>query len=401
MTEINLLAFGRWKKYPQALWLRFLIGGVVFLGLLLLGAMFYYRRSQSHLAVATRRVDVLQQEIDDLKKLRLMVPVSSRPSLGHPVISQQQMIPPKPIQPIQTVLHLHYTKVDNLLRLLNDKSNALLSKQGHVIADARTNQLWIEDTPSHTQKIMSIVEHLDVPMKQIVIEARLVNINQESARDLGIRLGLTSVNSGAENTPPTSQSGGRVGMNLAATPIEAAAATLGLTEALTVTQRLLDIELSALESSGRARVIASPHLITSNQVAAVIESGEDIPYQEFSANGTTSVAFKKAVLRLKVTPQMTARHELMMALEINQDSDSGKRVQGVPIISTKAIETHILVRSGQTIMLGGIYQHDQNGQAAQVPILGNIPWVNILFKRRQLRLRHESLLIFITPKVVA
>lgn len=358
------------------------------------GCWVYYDRMQQNLSLEKHQTVQLQREIAVLRAQKTVALRSPKR-----LIEQPRTTPMKPRrEPLQRkAVLIHYAKAAELVVMFKDKTNALLSKHGRVMADVRTNMLWFEDTYAHIQTILSMIKQLDIPAQQIVIEARLVNMNQESARDLGVRLGLVAPNQ-TEGTAPSS--GGRLGVNLAATPLEATAATLGFTEALAVTQRLLDMELSALESAGRAKVIASPRLVTSNQVAALIESGEDIPYQEFAANGTTSVAFKKAVLRLKVVPHITAQHELMMSLVINQDSDSGKRVQGVPIITTKAIETHILVRSGQTIVLGGIYQEDQNDQAEQIPMLGDIPWLGALFKRKQLRMRHESLLIFITPRIV-
>ena len=163
---------------------------------------------------------------------------------------------------------------------------------------------------------------------------------------------------------------------------------------------LLDLELSALESEGRAEIVASPRLMTTNQQAATIESGEDIPYQESTSSGATAVAFKKAALSLKVTPQITPDGKLLMDLLINQDSDSGRRVQGVPIIITKSIETNVLVNNGQTIVLGGIYRQDKNNSVTRVPFLGDLPVVGNLFRRSQARLSNEELLIFITPRII-
>ncbi|PJD90660.1 MAG: hypothetical protein CK424_08285 [Legionella sp.] len=354
---------------------------------------------QQQLHTQVQRNQQLQQEVQHLRHIRPLQRVLPSPKLEIQAGERVQKTKMNRSLHIKVVT-VHYAKALDLAAMIKDKTNGLLSRRGTVTVDPRTNVLWLEDHEEQLKKLLAFIKRLDIPAQQIVIEARLVNMNQESARDLGIRLGLIAPSKlGTEsNTLPSN--GGRLGLDLAAKPLEATAASIGLTEALWTTQRLLDVELSALESRGKAKVIASPRLVTSNQIAAVIESGEDIPYQEFSANGTTSVAFKKAVLRLQVIPQITAKHELMISLVINQDADSGKRVQGVPIISTKSIETHILMRHGQTIVLGGIYQQDHNRQNDQIPFLGDLPIIGEVFQRKQMRTRHEALLIFITPRIV-
>ena len=192
----------------------------------------------------------------------------------------------------------------------------------------------------------------------------------------------------------------RLNVDLGAMPFEANPASIGIALAKLGDHVLLDLELSALESEGRAEIIASPRLMTTNQQAAVIESGEDIPYQEATLSGATAVSFKKAVLSLKVIPQITPDHQLLMDLQIKQDSDSGRRVHGVPILLTKSIETRVLVKNGQTFVLGGIYKQDKNDAIVRVPFLGSIPVIGQLFSRKQIRKRHEELFIFITPKIV-
>lgn len=396
MVDINLLPIR--DKYKAAL--QCVMVGLVVIIVILSFVIWNnarHHKQQSHLQ--TLRVASMQHDIDQLRVVKPLIPVKvdmpKSMELMSPVLRCR-----RPLLHTKMVT-IHYAKAIDLAVMFRDKSNGLLSKHGKVTVDPRTNLLWFEETTKQLEKIMVFLKQLDIPAQQIVIEARLVNMNQESARDLGIKLGLISAHSPGTNNPMDfAMPGGRLGLNLAATPLEATAATLGFSEARLISQRLLDTELSALESAGRAKVIASPRLVTSNQIPALIESGEDIPYQEFGANGTTSVSFKKAVLRLKVVPYITGPNELMMSLVINQDSDSGKRVQGVPIIATKAIETHILLHNGQTIVLGGIYQEDKNHQTDQVPVLGDIPVMGHLFKRKQMRTRHESLLIFITPKII-
>ena len=402
MVDINLIPWrevDHHKKIQRMLlWVMLIMMVIVAVG------WGYYKKNLKQLQLQMHRSDDLAQE---MQKLRLIKTPSTQMVQDNKRIREHRSIPKEKKltqEPLQVrIVTIHYAKAIDLAAIIRDKSTALLSRRGTIAVDARTNVVWLEDTETQIKKMVTLIKCLDIPAQQIIIEARLVTMNQDSAQDLGIRLGLIRPNL----TPVEGGSGfqqssdaGHFGVNMAATPINATAATIGFAEALFTSQRLLDIELSALESEGRAKVIASPRLVTSNQVAALIESGEDIPYQEFSLNGTTSVAFKKAVLRLKVVPRITVKHELMMSLMINQDSDSGKRVQGVPIISTKFIETNILVHHGQTIVLGGIYQEDHNHQTDQVPLLGHLPIVGELFQKNQMRTRHEALLIFITPKIV-
>ena len=236
-------------------------------------------------------------------------------------------------------------------------------------------------------------------------------MTEESALDLGVRFGvsqsglfsgtLEAANATAKGTPlPELPLGQRLNLDLGALPLEAKPVSVGLALASLGSRSLLDLELSALESEGRAMILASPRLMTLDQQTAVIESGEDIPYQESTLSGATSVAFKKAVLSLRVTPKITPEGQLLLAVVMNEDSDSGKRVQGVPILVTKALETKVLVKNGETIVLGGIYKHDKNHAVAAVPVLGSLPWLGALFRRKQIRARHEELLIFITPRII-
>lgn len=405
MVDLNLLPW-RNGAYRTKL-IRWGIGAAGLCACLMMVMGWYGLSMQQRLQTHVQKNQQLQQEIVQLRATHrhqlLLLRQQHAAQAKHSQIADR---PPKPVVALQTkVVPIHYAKAMDLAAILRDKTNALLSRRGHIAVDQRTNILWLEDNAQHLQKLQKFVRYFDTPARQILIEARLVNMNQEAAHDLGVRLGLiipsTPHTGSSSDSSPAPQPGGRLGMDLAARTLESGAASLGFTQAISIAQRLLDIELSALETQGKAKVIASPRLITSDQIAAVIEAGEDIPYQEFSINGNTSVAFKKAALRLQVVPQITSTHELMMALTINQDADSGKRVQGVPIIATKSIETHILVRHGQTIVLGGIYQQDQNRQTDQIPVLGDLPWIGELFQRQHLRIRHESLLIFITPRILA
>lgn len=319
----------------------------------------------------------------------------------------------KKLTPIHsTLLQINYAKAVEIATMLKDKDNSLLSERGMLSVDVRTNTIWLQDTEDKLQEIQSLIKQLDVPVKQVMIEARIVNVTKNCAQDLGIRWGvskpthLSGTLEGATklaegDSPADVPIGERLNLDLGAIPLDANPASVGIALAKLGGGVLLDLELSALESEGRAEIVANPQLMTINQQSAVIESGEDIPYQESTLGGGTSVAFKKAVLSLKVTPQITPNGKLLMDLQINQDSDSGRRVQGVPIILTKSIETNVLVSNGQTIVLGGIYQQDKNNMVSRVPFLGKIPVVGYLFRRKQTKLKNEELLIFITPRIIA
>ena len=304
------------------------------------------------------------------------------------------------LAPMQfALMQVNYAKATDIAAMLTDKTNSLLSARGILSVDPRTNMIWVQDTAIQVKKIKSLIKRLDILNKQVIIEARIVNMTKNCENDLGVRFGSTMEGtSGVVVGTPALR---HLNIDLGALPLEGSPAALGIALAKLNDHVLLDLELSALESEGRAQIIARPRLMTTNQHSAVIEAGEDIPYQESNLNGATSVAFKKAVLSLKVTPQITPDGKLLMDLLINQDSDSGRRVQGVPIIFTKALETNVLVNNGQTIVLGGIYKQDKNNTVVRVPFLGRLPIVGYLFSRKQIRTRNEELLIFITPRIIS
>lgn len=318
----------------------------------------------------------------------------------------------KKLAPIRAeLIQINYAKAPDIATMLKDKDNSLLSDRGTLSVDTRTNTIWLQDTAAQIEEIRHLVSQLDVPVKQVIIEARIVDVTKDCAEDLGVRWGvskpkhLSGTLEGANElaggvAPSAIPLAERLNVDLGAAPVTGNPASIGIALAKLGNGVLLDMELSALESEGRAEIIASPRLMTTNQQAATIESGEDIPYQESTSSGATAVSFKKAVLSLKVTPQITPDGKLLMDLQINQDSDSGQRVQGVPIILTKAIETNVLVNNGQTIVLGGIYKQDKNNSITRVPFFGKIPVVGYLFSQTRTSVKNEELLIFITPRII-
>lgn len=319
------------------------------------------------------------------------------------------------LEPMRSdLVQINYAKAADLAVLIKDKQNSLLSERGKISVDVRTNTIWIQDTATKIEEVRELVKQLDVPVKQVLIEARIVEVSKDFSQDIGIRWGvsrpptlsgtLAGANQMQQGVAPANVTPftDRLNLDLVAAPASLVTpATIGIALAKINDNILLDLELSALESEGRAELISSPRLITVNQQSAVIESGQEIPYQEATSSGATAVAFKKAVLSLKVTPQITPDSKILMDLQINQDTASPQTFNGVPAILTKEIQTNVLVNNGQTIVLGGIYTQDKTKTINRIPFFGQLPVVGGLFRNSQVGLKNDELLIFITPKIIA
>lgn len=284
---------------------------------------------------------------------------------------------------------IRYAKADDIAHLLQDTNHSLLSKRGHVSVDGRTNTLFVQDVASALDPIQQLLKQLDVPVQQIVIEARIANVDSEFEREMGINFNLHSSSDSPDRLKIRSDLpiAKQTGINMGLAMVKLAEGTQ------------LDLELSAMESEGRGNLIASPSLTTANQQTASIESGEEIPYQEVSKSGATSVAFKKAVLSLKVTPQIMPDNRILLQLSVNQDKASTRQVLGVPTIDTRQITTNVLVKNGQTIVLGGIYEEDKQRGEHRIPFLGTLPVIGVLFKQQDTIEKKRELLIFVTPKI--
>ena len=334
------------------------------------------------------------------------------------LVSQQSI---EKLEPIRSdLIQINYAKAAELAILIKDKENSLLSAKGNISVDPRTNTIWIQDTGTKIEEVRNLVKQLDVAVKQVLIEARIVEVTKEFAKDIGIRWGVSRppelsgtlyganrmqggippAEIGIRSDPGLIVPDSRLNLDLPATPLAGTAASVGIALARIGENIFLDLELSALESEGRAELIASPRLITINQQAAVINAGEEIPYQEQTSSGATATAFKKAVLSLKVIPQITPDNKILMDLQINQDVASAKLYNGVPAILTKAIQTNVLVSNGETIVLGGIYTQDKRNSVNRIPFLGQLPVVGGLFRNTHVDLKNNELLIFITPKII-
>jgi type IV pilus assembly protein PilQ len=353
------------------------------------------------------------------------------------------------LAPLRTeYLQVNYAKAADLAALVKSQGGSLLSDRGSVSIDERTNTLLLQDTAERLTDIRRLVSTLDIPVRQVMIEARIVIVNDDFSRQLGVRFGANAIAqqggsdglaliggpvSGSSddtgigispypaiagataNDPPigtpageTAQVGGvrlpaaaadRYLVNL---PVANAAGRLALT--LLDSDYLVDLELSAAQAEGRGEIVSSPRLITANQREATIEQGVEIPYQESSSSGATTTQFKKAVLSLKVTPQITPDNRVILDLTVSKDS-VGQLVQSatgglVPSIDTREIVTQVLVNDGQTVVLGGILETERRDAETKVPLLGDIPVLGRLFKTTSKTDNKDELLIFVTPRIL-
>ncbi|PIQ43072.1 MAG: hypothetical protein COV52_00720 [Gammaproteobacteria bacterium CG11_big_fil_rev_8_21_14_0_20_46_22] len=314
------------------------------------------------------------------------------------------------LEPGSAALSTHYIA----LRYANAKNMAKalagqhILGEGTVAADERGNALLLRTSEADFSRLKPVIQAMDRPVQQVMIRARIVSIDQEKESEIGLRFGLSGKrlsgtlagsNELAKHTAladvPLKD---RLWMDLPAANPDAAHVGLAMVKLAPGVH--LDAELSALASDGFAEVISSPKVVTADRQEAVIESGQDIPYQEKAGEGATSVAFKKAVLRLKVTPDIIPGGKILLHLHVNQDKPSAKEVQGVPAIDTRSVQTQVLVRDGQTVVLGGIYEHVHSEQIERVPFLSDMPLVGKLFQYRKRQDTHQELLVFVTPQEV-
>jgi len=315
-------------------------------------------------------------------------------------------------------IQVNYAKASDIAGLLKMKDNSLLSERGSVATDERTNTLLVQDTADKLKEIKALVAKLDVPIRQVLIESRVVIANDDFSRELGSRFGINEQSS-PSFTPPTPLNGPTssfVSGSLNGTTETINGDTLQLNDrlnsslpvvgnagrialALLGSDYLLELELSAMQAEGRGEVISSPRIITSNQSEATIEQGVQIPYQQVSSSGATNVSFKDATLKLKVTPQITPDDKVIMDLEVNKDS-VGDVVLGTPSINTRSVTTQVLVDNGETVVLGGIYEQTKSEGIEKVPLFGDIPVLGALFRHKTKVDDKAELLVFVTPKIL-
>ncbi|HSN51201.1 MAG TPA: type IV pilus secretin PilQ family protein, partial [Woeseiaceae bacterium] len=329
-------------------------------------------------------------------------------------------------------LQVNYAKAADLAALIQAEGggNSLLSVRGSIAVDDRTNTLLVQDTANRLEDIRRMVRTLDVPIKQVLIESRIVVVNDDFSRDLGVRLGVTAYReNGTDGAAVISGNGSgtdtminsiidNLGTSGQVTPVQLPVLTdrynvnVPIADAagrfsLAVLERdyLVDLELTALEAEGRGEIVSTPRVITANQKEARIEQGVEIPYQQSASSGATTVQFKKAVLSLEVTPQITPDNNIIMDLRVHKDNvgdviSTGGLGGTVPSIDTRAVETQVLVEDGQTVVLGGIYETERRETITKVPFLGDIPAIGVLFRSKQLQNDKSELLIFVTPRIL-
>jgi type IV pilus assembly protein PilQ len=343
------------------------------------------------------------------------------------------------LEPVRTQsFQLNYTKAEEVAKGLSGQnssqgsssgSNAsrMLSPRGSVIFETRTNQLFVSDIPSKLEEVQSLISKIDIPVRQVLIEARIVEADDKFGRSLGVRLGASDLRGIRGGVPgyglggdtrvtvggnlsavggQTQQTGGSVAYNdtqFVNLPAGAQggydAASFALSLFGATANRFLNLEISALEADGRGKIVSSPRLVTADQIKAVIRQGTKIPYQKATSSGATSVEFIDATLKLEVTPQITPEGNVILDVEINKDS-VGAITAGVPSINTKSVKTQVLVENGGTIVIGGIFEQVDRSEEVKVPFLGDVPYLGNLFKTKSRTLNKTELLIFLTPKVV-
>ncbi|MED5622199.1 type IV pilus secretin PilQ [Ideonella sp. BN130291] len=343
------------------------------------------------------------------------------------------------LEPLRTQsFQMNYTKAEEVAKGLSGQNTSqgggsntsarILSPRGSVIFETRTNQLFVSDIPSKLEEIQAMIAKIDVPVRQVQIEARIVEADDKFGRALGVKLGASDVRGIQGGVPGWNVGGGNnvtVGGNYSAIGYQtrqspqvdfsntqfvnlpanvsslggASAGTFALSLFSATANRFLNLELSALEADGKGKIVSSPRVITADQIKAVIEQGEEIPYQVATSSGATSIQFKKASLRLEVTPQITPEGNVILSVDVAKDSRGDLTLSG-PAINTKHVNTQVLVENGGTVVIGGIFTQNDRTDVNKVPFLGDVPIVGNLFKNTVRSSTKTELLIFLTPKVV-
>jgi len=385
---------------------------------------------------------IMQTKGLDMRKNGNVVLIAPREELAvkeRQQLEAQQQI--SDLEPLQTeMFQLNYQKADAVQKLLSDKDGKFLSKRGNAVVDARTNILFVQDTSARLEEVRRLIRQIDIIVRQVVIESRIVVADDKFSRQLGVRFGMQTgftLNKryaggigGSLNTQPVVTTSGttltrdtrtqtpyelasglasagysdspQLNVNL---PVPNPAGQVALTLINLGSGNLINLELSALEADSRGKVVSSPRVVTADNQKASIEQGTEIPYvTPGSANSPATVQFKKAVLRLDVTPQITPDNRIIMTVEIRKDS-VGQLVNlgggfTVPAIDTKNVTTQIAVNNGDTAVIGGIYEETVNNDVTKLPFLGDLPVIGYLFKTTNKAIEKTELLIFLTPRVV-
>lgn len=346
---------------------------------------------------------ILQSKGLDMRKNGNVVQVAPRDEIAaREKVNMTVATEVAELEPLHTESFvLSYQKGADIVTLISSKDQRILSKRGSAVVDARTNTLFVQDTPSHLEDVRKLIQQIDVSVRQVMIEARFVSAAEKFSRDLGGRLGFSSTNQAAPNAG-FHVGGGQLGNATGSVNLPGASSgTGGVSFSLfnPANTKTLQLELMASETEGSSRNIASPRVVTADNVAASISTGTAIPYQQATSSGATSVAFKDATLNLTVTPKITPDDHVNMKLSVNQDT-VGSIYGGVPSIDTKKVTTEVLVDNGGTVVIGGVYTKDTSNSISKVPLLGDLPIIGWLFKSNTKIDDRNELLIFITPRIL-
>jgi type IV pilus assembly protein PilQ len=327
------------------------------------------------------------------------------------------------LAPLQSeFIRIRYAKAVDVVTLFeagSEEGGSLISERGSVVVDERTNSIVVTDTAAKLAEIRDLIEKVDIPIRQVMIEARIVIVSSNIDEQLGIRWGggylnaqgdkFTSIAGDTASVTTLNNQlidGGRVNMPSAPfVDLGVADATSGFAVGFTSTDLFLTAELSALEASGEGEVVSQPKVITGDKQKASIKSGTEIPYQEGAASGATTTAFKEAVLKLDVTPNITPDDRILLDLVVNQDSLGDLVPSGngglIPTINTTELTTQVLVGNGETVVLGGVFKNEELVKVEKVPLLGDIPYLGNLFKSTANTQQKTETLIFITPRILS
>jgi type IV pilus assembly protein PilQ len=324
------------------------------------------------------------------------------------------------VSPVQMMsMRLQYARATDVAQRLQGAGSGgggrWLSSRGSVLAEPRTNQLFISDLPQRLTEVQKLLTQLDIPVRQVLIEARIVEADDQFGQSLGVRLGAglavplrvnQRANTLAMGAGNAETSAGVVTGNQVKLPAGSAGQTLNTPASFAVSlfnaaaDRFINVEISALEADGRGKVVSRPRVVTADQTKALIEQGTELPYQTASASGATSITFRKANLKLEVTPQITPDGSVVLEVDVSRDSVGQVTPAGFAI-NTKHVKTQVRVEDGGTVVLGGIYEETDRNNEAKVPGLGDVPGLGWLFKNRDQAQRKSELLIFLTPRVMA
>ena len=366
---------------------------------------------------------ILQQKGLDMRKNGNVILIAPREEIAtKEKLEFESKMQIGDLEPLRTEsFQLNYQKAEEVKKLLTDASQRMLSKRGSAVVDTRTNLLFVQDTPSRLEEVRALIAKVDQTVRQVMIEARIVEAGDSFAKNIGVRLGFHDMGGGSSkkgsviggNLNDTGAHTGQtsdvpkwptdsLGVNLPATPRSGNAGVFSMILFNQNKSAFLNAEISALEADGRGKVISSPRVMTANQVEAIIEQGVEIPYQQATSSGATSISFRKANLALKVKPQITPDGKITMTLDVNKDTPNTRLSTGAGVaIDTKHVKTEVLVENGGTVVIGGIYTEEKRDNTQRIPILGDLPYIGWLFKNREWIDDKTELLIFITPRIVA